>query len=140
MDISSVSTSSLSQVTPQSGTKVASSKESVGGTKPEITNQQQMAESAEKLAKRRVEQIDRFESTQKVQQEQLEMLVERLDEFVSTFNKGLSFRLDEDSGKSIITVYEMSSGDIIRQIPEKEMLELAQQLSLHSRGLVAEKV
>ncbi|MBE1274708.1 flagellar protein FlaG [Enterovibrio baiacu] len=140
MDISSVSTSSLSHVTPQSGTKVASSNQSVGGTQPEITHQQQMAENAEKLQKRRVEQVNQLADTRKLQQEQLEMLVDRLDEFVSTFNKGLSFRLDEDSGKSIVTVYEMSSGDIIRQIPEKEMLELAQQLSLHARGLVAEKV
>ncbi|KXF81297.1 flagellar protein FlaG [Enterovibrio coralii] len=140
MDISSVSTSSLSQVTPQSGTKVASSNKSVGGTQPEITNQQRMAENVEKLSQRRVEQANRLEDSRKIQQEQLEVLVERLDEFVSTFNKGLSFRLDEESGRNIVTVYEMSSGDIIRQIPEKEMLELAQQLSLHSRGLVAEKV
>lgn len=99
-----------------------------------------MAENAEKLQKRRVEQVNQLADTRKLQQEQLETLVDRLDEFVSTFNKGLSFRLDEDSGKSIVTVYEMSSGDIIRQIPEKEMLELAQQLSLHARGLVEEKV
>ncbi|EEY71527.1 flagellin protein FlaG [Grimontia hollisae CIP 101886] len=107
---------------------------------PNITNQQQMAENVEKLSQHRVEQVQRLEDTRKIQQEQLEMLVERLDEFVSTFNKGLSFRLDEQSGRSVVTVYEMSSGDIIRQIPEKEMLELAQQLSLHARGLVAEKV
>ncbi|KKD62148.1 flagellin protein FlaG [Grimontia sp. AD028] len=140
MDLSSVSTSSLSHVTPQSGTKVASSKQSVEGTQPNITNQRQMAENVEKLSQRRVEQVQKLEATREMQQEQLEMLVERLDEFVSTFNKGLSFRLDESSGRSVVTVYEMSSGDIIRQIPEKEMLELAQQLSLHARGLVAEKV
>ncbi|EOD80198.1 Flagellin protein FlaG [Grimontia indica] len=99
-----------------------------------------MAENVEKLSQRRVEQVQKLEATREMQQEQLEMLVERLDEFVSTFNKGLSFRLDESSGRSVVTVYEMSSGDIIRQIPEKEMLELAQQLSLHARGLVAEKV
>lgn len=34
MDLSSVSTSSLSHVTPQSGTKVASSNQSVGGLNP----------------------------------------------------------------------------------------------------------
>ncbi|PKF51727.1 flagellar protein FlaG [Enterovibrio nigricans] len=140
MDITSVSTSSLSQVTPQPGTKVASSNRSVEGTQPEITHQQRMAENVEKLSQRRVEQANSLDNSRKIQQEQLEVLVERLDEFVSTFNKGLSFRLDEESGRNVVTVYEMSSGDIIRQIPEKEMLELAQQLSLHSRGLVVEKV
>ncbi|WP_235608116.1 flagellar protein FlaG [Salinivibrio proteolyticus] len=97
-------------------------------------------ETRESMQQRRVEQAERINETREMQREQLEKLVERLDEFMSSFNKGLAFRLDEDTGRSIITVYEMSSGDIIRQIPETEMLELAKQLSQHARGLVAEKV
>lgn len=141
MDVSSVSTSSLSHVSPQLGTKVANNK-SVGGDHPEITNQQKqkMVENVEKLSQNRVDQANGLKESRQSQQQQLEMLVERLDTFVSTFNKGLSFRLDDESGRNIITVFEVSSGDVIRQIPEKEMLELAQQLSLHAGGLVAEKV
>ncbi|PCS21978.1 flagellar protein FlaG [Candidatus Enterovibrio escicola] len=140
MELMSVSTPSLSHVTPMSDTKVISKKQYVEGAPLGITHQQQMAENTEKLIQNRVEKIKRLEGSQEIQQEHLERLLEQLDEFVSTFNTGLSFRLDEESGKNIITVYEMSSGDIIRQIPEKAMLELAQQLSLHARGLVAEKV
>lgn len=139
MDISSVSTSSLSHVTPQSGTKIAIDK-SVGRGNPEITNQQRAVDDVEKLSHSRVEQTQGLQESRQRQQQQLETLVERLDAFVSTFNKGLSFRLDEDSGRSVVTVYEVSTGDVIRQIPEKEMLELAQQMSLHTGGLVAEKV
>lgn len=138
MDISSVSTSSLPHGNSSTGTKVAN-KETLGRTQPEQV-QQPSPEAMEKMQQRRVEQTQRLAETQELQREQLERLVERLDEFMSTFNKGLAFRLDEETGRSVVTVYEMSSGDIIRQIPEKEMLELAQQLSLHARGLVAEKV
>lgn len=138
MDISSVSTSSLSHVNPQSGTNIAN--KPVGGNHPEITNQHKMVENVEKMSQNRVDQASSLQESRQSQQQQLEMLVERLDTFVSTFNKGLSFRLDGESGRNIITVYEVSSGDIIRQIPEKEMLELAQQLSLHAGGLVVEQV
>lgn len=139
MDVSSLSTSSLPHVNPPSGTKVATNK-SVAGSYPEITSQQKTAENVEKLSQIRIDQANSLKESRQSQQQKLEMLVERLDTFVSTFNKGLSFRLDEESGRNIITVYEVSSGDVIRQIPEKEMLELAQQLSLHAGGLVIEKV
>ncbi|OOF16678.1 flagellar biosynthesis protein FlaG, partial [Salinivibrio sp. PR919] len=58
------------------------------------------------MQQRRVEQAERLNETREMQREQLEKLVERLDEFMSSFNKGLAFRLDEDTGRSIITVYE----------------------------------
>lgn len=138
MDVSSVSTSSLSHVTPQSGIKIAN--KPVEGDNSEITNQHKMAQDVEKLSQNRVDQASSLKESRQSQKQQLEMLVERLDTFVSTFNKGLSFRLDDESGKNIITVYEVSSGDVIRQIPEKEMLDLAEQLSLHAGGLVVEKV
>ncbi len=75
-----------------------------------------------------------------LKREQLEKMMEHLDEFVSSINKGLAFKLDEDTGRSIITVYEKRSGQVIRQIPEEEVLELAKQLSGHASGLVTETV
>jgi flagellar protein FlaG len=126
-------------VSSLSGTKIASNK-SASGSQPEITNQQKTTANVEKLSRNRVDQAQGLQESRQRQQQQLELLVERLDAFVSTFNKGLSFRLDEESGRSIVTVYEVSTGDVIRQIPEKEMLELAQQITHHAGGLVAEKV
>lgn len=136
MDISSVSTSSLPMPNSQSGTKVASKNESVSSLsngKPPV------AQSAQK-------EIQKLEAVQAAQQQEakrdreLEQLAEKLSEFVSTFNKGLSFRVDEQSGRNVVTVFEMSTGDVIRQIPDEEMLELVRQLAAHSSGLVAEKV
>ncbi|RXJ72907.1 flagellar biosynthesis protein FlaG [Veronia nyctiphanis] len=138
MDNSSVSLSSNAQVNPQTGTNVANKK--VDGEQPKIANQRVPVSTETEAASNSEQLKEQLGKAQKLQKEQLEMLVSRLDDFVSTFNKGLSFRLDEASGKSVVTVYEMSTGDVIRQIPEKEMLELAQQLSLHARGLVQEKV
>ncbi|MCU7372959.1 flagellar protein FlaG [Paucibacter sp. O1-1] len=43
--------------------------------------------------------------------------------------KGLKFSVDDDSGKRVIKVQDIESGDIIRQIPSEEALQLAQKIS-----------
>jgi flagellar protein FlaG len=41
----------------------------------------------------------------------------------------LSFRLDEDSGQTVISVYDKASEELIRQIPSELALQLAQKLN-----------
>ncbi|WP_254693662.1 flagellar protein FlaG [Shewanella sp. MEBiC00475] len=60
--------------------------------------------------------------------EALEEVVSQLSEVMSLMNKGLAFSVDEDSGSAIVKVMDISSGEIIRQIPSDEALELAQKL------------
>lgn len=141
MDISSLLTSSQIQQMPNTGTKVATDVKT--NTEHDVNMQQQTQQSIEQLrqiSQRRVEQTEQLEQSRQMKQEQLEVLVDRLDEFVSSFNKGLSFRLDEESGRNVVTIYEKSSGDIIRQIPDEDMLDLVNQLSLYTRGILTEKV
>ncbi|WP_351075282.1 flagellar protein FlaG [Shewanella sp. CAL98-MNA-CIBAN-0140] len=67
----------------------------------------------------------------KDQQSEAEVLaevVEQLSEVVTLMNKGLAFSVDEDSGSAIVKVMDIDTGDIIRQIPSEEALELAQKL------------
>ena len=50
----------------------------------------------------------------------------------STYSKPsgpLSFRLDEDSGQTVISVYDKASEELIRQIPSELALQLAQKLN-----------
>lgn len=63
---------------------------------------------------------------------QLEKMVEKMDEFVNSINKGLSFRVDEELGRDVVTIYEASTGDIIRQIPDEEMLIILRRLAAAS--------
>jgi flagellar protein FlaG len=60
--------------------------------------------------------------------EVLAEVVEQLSEVVTLMNKGLVFSVDEDSGSAIVKVMDIDTGDIIRQIPSDEALELAQKL------------
>ncbi len=60
---------------------------------------------------------------QRLNEEQLAKMVDQMNEFVKSINKGLSFRLDQESGREVVTIYEASTGDIIRQIPRKRCLK-----------------
>lgn len=90
---------------------------------------QQKAKAVEELVQKRTD----------LNKEQLEKIVEKMDEFVNSINKGLSFRLDEESGRDVVTIYEASTGDIIRQIPDEEMLIILRRLAAASSGLFVEE-
>ena len=48
-----------------------------------------------------------------------------LNEFAKKIQTNLSFSVDEGSGRSVITVTDSQTGDVIRQIPAKEALAVA---------------
>jgi len=64
-----------------------------------------------------------------VSAKEIEEVVSRLNERVQETSRTLNFQVDEDSGKTVIRVYDKSSNDLIRQIPNELALELAKKLS-----------
>lgn len=63
------------------------------------------------------------------EREKVEEAVSRMKEYVQQSERSLDFQLDEDSGKTIIRVYDKQSSELIRQIPSELALELAQKLN-----------
>ncbi|WP_423839730.1 flagellar protein FlaG [Vibrio mytili] len=86
--------------------------------------------------------IKMAESRQELNREEREKMVAQMNEFVSSINKGLAFRVDEESGKDVVTIYEARTGDVIRQIPDEEMLVVLRRLAEHTAnsGLLVDKV
>ncbi len=82
------------------------------------------------------------ESRQQLNREAREKMVAQMNEFVTSINKGVAFRVDEGSGRDVVTIYETDTGDIIRQFPDEELLVVLRRLAEHTAnsGLVAEKV
>lgn len=72
--------------------------------------------------------------------EQLAEMAEQMDKFVGSFTHELKFRVDEDSGRNVVTVLDSKSGDTIRQIPTEELLEVIARLAEASGGLIDVKV
>jgi flagellar protein FlaG len=58
----------------------------------------------------------------------IEKTVEQISEFVNANARGLRFRVDDASGRTIVTVLNPNSGEIIRQIPSEEFLHIASEL------------
>lgn len=76
-----------------------------------------------------VEEVESELEAKPLEKEQLETVVQQLQDFVQTLNRGIAFRVDQDSGKDVITVTNRDTGELVRQIPSEEVLLLASRLS-----------
>lgn len=70
------------------------------------------------------------EASQRVEssQSQVEEAVANLNEYVQSVQRDLQFRLDDNSGKTVITVYDRTTEEVVRQIPDDVALRLARDL------------
>lgn len=59
---------------------------------------------------------------------ELEEAVNKVESFLSSQNRDLSFTIDDETKRTIVTVKESSSGEVIRQIPSEEVLKLASRI------------
>jgi flagellar protein FlaG len=60
---------------------------------------------------------------------QVEDAVVTLKAFAQSVSRDLNFTVDDASGQVVVKVTDASSGDVIRQIPSEEALQLAESLS-----------
>lgn len=69
------------------------------------------------------------EKIAEVTNEQVRDAVSKLNDYVQSMERTLDFQMDEDSGKTVIKVFDKTSSELIRQIPNELALELAQNLN-----------
>lgn len=74
-------------------------------------------------------QTAKQESVTKVDPQQVEEAVTRIQEYVQHSERTLDFRLDDNSGQTVIRVYDKQSEELIRQIPGELALKIAEHLS-----------
>jgi flagellar protein FlaG len=68
------------------------------------------------------------EKEQKITQEKVSEAVNRLNEYVQTIRRELKFSIDENSGRTVITVLDSQTKEVIRQIPPEEVVSLSRNL------------
>ena len=61
--------------------------------------------------------------------EEVEAAVASIQDFVQSVRRNLNFSLEEGSGRVVVKVTDAGSGEVIRQIPSEEALQLAENLS-----------
>ena len=72
-------------------------------------------------------------------QRQLKTAVQAIEKFVQSVKRNLEFSIDEGTGKVVVKVIASDSGEVIRQIPNEEVLKLANSLNDASSLLFSAK-
>jgi flagellar protein FlaG len=73
-------------------------------------------------------QPQQAQETKAVSKAEVEQAVTKLNDFVQTVQRNLQFNLDDASGKTIITVVDKETSEVVRQIPDDVAIRLAQDL------------
>ena len=71
--------------------------------------------------------------------DQLQSAVSAANEFVKPINNAIEFSVDKDSGEMVVKVTDISTNEVIRQIPSEEMLAVAQALDKFQGLLIKQK-
>ncbi len=128
MEISS-NTSNIQPYGSPNGIKIASDE----GSSASSISRLKEATSYGKVEKSKEEAteaaIQLAQERKELNDEERVKMVEKVNEFISSLNKGVAFKVDEESGRDVVTIYETTTGDIIRQIPDEEMLEILRRLA-----------
>ncbi len=68
--------------------------------------------------------------------EQVHAAAEQIAQFLRSSGRALDFRIDNDTGRVVVSVRDSVSGDLIRQMPSEEALHLARTLSDGAKSLM----
>jgi flagellar protein FlaG len=99
-----------------------------------ISSAQKNSASVTSSASAKVEKLEpqakpqQAQDTKAVSKAEVENAVTKLNDFVQTVQRNLQFNLDDLSGKTIITVVDKETSEVVRQIPDDVAVRLAQDL------------
>lgn len=68
------------------------------------------------------------EASAEMPREQLESVVANMQSAMQSIRRDINFQLDDSTGRVVVKVVDGSSGEVVRQIPSEEALELAARL------------
>ena len=104
------------------GTGIASHSSNSGKQNAAIDRTTEAVIRAADLAEASAEEADRSE------QVPIEDIV-RLNDYVQTIRRRLEFRVDDTTNRTVVTVIDQETQEVIRQIPSETALKLARELS-----------
>jgi flagellar protein FlaG len=77
-------------------------------------------------------------SSSAAQRHEVESAVKKANDFVQASAREITFSVDDSTGDTVVKVVDQATHQVIRQIPSKEMLEIAQALD-HLQGLLVKQ-
>ena len=68
--------------------------------------------------------------------EAMKKAAEQISSYLQSTGRALQFSVDEETGRTVVTVRDSNTGEIVRQIPDAEALRLAQTLGSQRNALI----
>lgn len=102
--------------------------------------QQKRADAPAAAAEKPAEPARQAPAAPPVEVHKMESVTRQIDSFLRSMNKSLQFRLDESTGRMIVSICDSETGEVIRQVPGEEALRIAQSLESRLSGMLDEKV
>lgn len=65
----------------------------------------------------------------------LSSAVGQMDKLLQTFDDAMRIRIDHDTGKPVVTVYNQKTGQVIRQIPNEKVISMVSNFQQQLAGL-----
>ena len=129
---SSVNTAALDTSKMQSATEDLKTDTANVLTSTETVNKVPEAETSNVLDKSLEEQTQKkLEQEAEKTPEEMEEVAANLSDMMAMLRKGLTFKVDDSLGTQVVSVLDIDTGELIRQIPNEEALELA--VKLHEK-------
>jgi flagellar protein FlaG len=73
-----------------------------------------------------------------VEVHKIESVTRQIDSFLRSINRSLQFRLDESTGRMVVSILDSETGEVIRQVPGDEALRIAQDIETRLSGMLDE--
>jgi flagellar protein FlaG len=70
----------------------------------------------------------------------MESVRRQIDTFLRSTNLALQFRVDDATGRMVVSVTDAATGEVIRQVPGEEALRMAERIDASIGALLDEKV
>ena len=107
------------QKSNMSGANKARTSRSVNGTNTKL------ADTAKEFARETALSQDEINQ----HMEEIENELEKLNETMRTFDRGLNFELHDDTGRHIVQVMDLVNDEIVREIPPEEVLDISAKIN-----------
>lgn len=90
----------------------------------QLTQVDQVAKQETQILEAKAQEFE----AQQVQPAETEQAISEVGDFLQSLNRHLSFSVDDTSNRTVVSVVDQSSGDVIRQIPSEEILRIAEKI------------
>ncbi len=135
-DVSNSVVRPMSQGAPSSGNRVDSRAAVESAQSPAVVERQNVAEIGNELRQQPIDANTDVKSA--AEAVDINDTVDKLREHVKSLDRELEFSIDEDSGRTVITVRDPETDEVLRQIPPDELLYVVKALQENSANLFVE--